>query len=86
LELGPKGIRVNSVHPGAIRTDMTLEVGMGSPQAEKFVVSKTALERMGQPEEVAAAVVFLVSDDASYITGAELAVDGGATASSGFKA
>jgi 3alpha(or 20beta)-hydroxysteroid dehydrogenase len=86
LELGPKNIRVNSVHPGAIRTDMTLEHGMDDPKAAAFVAGKTALGRMGHPEEVAAVVVFLVSDDASYITGAELAVDGGATASSGFKA
>jgi 3alpha(or 20beta)-hydroxysteroid dehydrogenase len=85
LELGKKGIRVNSVHPGAIRTDMVLSQTGGSEQAERYIASKTALERMGEPGEVAAAAVFLASDDASYITGAELCVDGGASASSGFK-
>jgi 3alpha(or 20beta)-hydroxysteroid dehydrogenase len=85
LELGPKGIRVNSVHPGAILTPMTEAMGAADETARKFVESKTALERMGQPEEVASVVAFLLSDDASYITGAEIAIDGGATAHSGFK-
>lgn len=85
LELGREGIRVNSVHPGAIDTDMVREHTGGAPEAEAFLASKTAIGRVGRPEEVAAAVAFLVSDDASYITGAELVVDGGVTASSGFK-
>jgi 3alpha(or 20beta)-hydroxysteroid dehydrogenase len=85
LELGPAGIRVNSIHPGAILTPMTEAMGAADESARTFVESKTALERMGGPEEVAAVVAFLLSDDASYITGAELAIDGGATAHSGFK-
>lgn len=85
LELGPEGIRVNSVHPGAIRTPMTLAQGVDSEQAERFIASKTALGRMGEPDDVAGVVVFLASDDAAYVTGAELSVDGGASASSGFK-
>ena len=84
MELGPKGIRVNSVHPGAIRTDMVLSQTGGDPAAEKWMAKKVALKRMGEPREVAALIAFLASDDSSYCTGAEFVVDGGATASSGF--
>ena len=84
IELGPKGIRVNSIHPGAIRTDMVLSQTGGDPAAEKWMGNKVALKRMGEPEEVAALVAFLASSDSSYCTGAEFVVDGGATASSGF--
>ena len=84
IELGPQGIRVNSVHPGAIRTDMVLSQTGGDPAAEKWMAKKVALKRMGEPEEVAPLVAFLASDDSSYCTGAEFIVDGGATASSGF--
>ncbi|GAA3477176.1 glucose 1-dehydrogenase [Streptomyces yanii] len=73
LELGADGIRVNSVHPGAIATAMTAHLGTkehaGAP-----------LGRVGEPEEVARLVAFLASDDSSYLSGAELAVDGGASA------
>jgi 3alpha(or 20beta)-hydroxysteroid dehydrogenase len=85
LELGSKNIRVNSVHPGAILTDMVRDVGGGSPDAVKWTSKQVALKRMGEPEEVAALVAFLCSEDASYCTGGEFVVDGGATASSGFK-
>ncbi|MGW1847143.1 glucose 1-dehydrogenase [Streptomyces sp. NPDC001966] len=73
LELGADGIRVNSVHPGAIATAMTAHLG-----TEKH--PGTPLGRVGQPEEVAHLVAFLASDDSSYLSGAELAVDGGASA------
>ena len=83
-ELGAEGIRVNSIHPGAIRTPMvTGQPGFG-PEGEQFIASKTALKRFGEPEEVAALVAFLASDDASYLTGSEISVDGGVSASSGF--
>lgn len=83
-ELGGQGVRVNSIHPGAIRTPMvTGQPGFGE-EGERFIASKTALKRFGEPEEVAALVAFLASDDASYITGAEVSVDGGVSASSGF--
>lgn len=83
-ELGAKGIRVNSIHPGAIRTPMVEgQPGFGE-DAERFIASKTALKRFGEPEEVASLIAFLASDDASYMTGAEVSVDGGVAASSGF--
>ncbi|MBU2666252.1 glucose 1-dehydrogenase [Actinoplanes bogorensis] len=71
VQWAPLGIRVNSVHPGFIETPM-----MGDTDQAPYV-STTPLGRVGRPEEVAAAIVFLAGDDASFITGAELFVDGG---------
>jgi len=85
IELARKGIRVNSVHPGGIDTPMVQAFLPGSEDREKFIGGQVAMHRTGKPEEVAEAVTFLASPAASYITGAELAVDGGATATSGFK-
>jgi NAD(P)-dependent dehydrogenase (short-subunit alcohol dehydrogenase family) len=68
------GIRVNSVHPGLITTPMTLAQ---DPALSASLVDITPLGRAGRPEEVAAAVVFLASDESSYITGLQLFVDGG---------
>ncbi|MFZ3571136.1 SDR family NAD(P)-dependent oxidoreductase [Streptomyces sp. BH097] len=73
LELGGDGIRVNAVFPGAIDTAMTAHLGTTEHPA-------AALGRIGRPEEVARLVAFLASDDASYLTGAEVAADGGASA------
>ncbi|MFF9424782.1 glucose 1-dehydrogenase [Streptomyces sp. NPDC014746] len=73
LELGGDGIRVNSVHPGAIATAMTAHLGTKDHPA-------APLGRVGEPEEVARLVAFLASDESSYLSGAELAVDGGASA------
>lgn len=73
-ELGPKGIRVNAVAPGFIVTDMTAKV---PEKVLRLMEEKTPLRRLGQPEDVAWAYVFLASDAASYITGAVLSVDGG---------
>jgi len=75
-DLGPKGITVNNIQPGPIDTDM-------NPDATEFAATLkagTALKRYGKPEEVAAAVAFLASPEASYITGATLNVDGGINA------
>lgn len=73
-ELGPKGIRVNAVTPGFIATDMTAKV----PQKVlDLMESKTPLRRLGRPEDIASAYLFLASDEASFINGAVLGVDGG---------
>ncbi len=75
-EMAPKGITANVVAPGFIETDMTDVL----PEAVKQTArDHTPLKRMGRPEEIAAAVTFLASDAASYITGQTLAVDGGMT-------
>jgi 3alpha(or 20beta)-hydroxysteroid dehydrogenase len=73
-ELGPLGIRVNTILPGAINTSMMTPVVAG--EANRFV--GLPLGRHGEPAEVAAVVLFLASDASSYITGAEIMVDGGA--------
>jgi 3alpha(or 20beta)-hydroxysteroid dehydrogenase len=72
-ELGPKGIRVNSIHPGYIETDMLDDVG---DDREKMARS-VPLKRTGQPLDIARVALFLASDASSYITGQELVVDGG---------
>jgi len=77
-DLAAAGVRVNSVHPGPIETRMLLA---GHSEADRAaIVARTLLGRLGRPEEVAQATLFLASDAASYITGAELLVDGGALA------
>ena len=70
-----QGVRVNSVHPGFIDTPI-LDAAKGTP-FEKVMIDLTPMGRLGRPEEIAAAVAYLASDDASFVTGCELAVDGG---------
>jgi len=82
LELAPRGIRVNAVHPGPI--DTPISVG-ADPVFLTATVEQTLLGREGRSEEVAEMVVFLLSSRASYITGAEIPVDGGHTAHGGTK-
>lgn len=78
-------IRCNSIHPGAIRTPMwepMLGAGPERPAREAAIVADTPLRRFGEPEEVAALAVMLASDEAAYMTGAELNIDGGILAGS----
>ncbi len=79
-ELSPHGIRVNVVSPGLIDTPLVGKLGLNQDEIDAFganVVQQTPLGRLGKPEEIAATVAFLASEDASYFTGADLVADGG---------
>ncbi len=79
LRWAKSGVRVNCVCPGVIETAMTASVA-ANPEIKKIMESMTPMNRMGQPEEIAAAVLWLCSDQASFVTGHPMVIDGGATA------
>ena len=79
IQYARDGIRANSVHPGPIATPMT-EASRADPERYNSSISRTPMGRYGQPEDIAYGVLFLASDESSYMTGSELVIDGGYTA------
>ena len=77
LNLAQHGIRVNGIGPGTILTELAKKAVMASQEARRTILSRTPMGRCGEPEEVAAIAAFLASDDASYMTGQTIYVDGG---------
>ena len=82
LEFGPEGIRANAVSPGAVETPLTT-MTTGNPTARAAFEQAIPVRRYGQPVEIAAAVAFLAAEEASFVNGANLLVDGGVTAGTG---
>ena len=80
VEYAPYGIRVNTISPGFVHTALTQRV-LRNPAVLDALVAETAMRRLGEPEEIARAILFFASDDSKYCTGSELVVDGGMTAS-----
>jgi len=76
VDLAPRRIRVNSIHPGPIDTEM---LDVRTPEQNRQRLQAVPMKRRGTPEEVAQLVLFLLSEESGYITGAEVAIDGGAT-------
>jgi 3-oxoacyl-[acyl-carrier protein] reductase len=76
-ELGPRKIRVNAIAPGGVETEGTHSAGVMGSDFEKQMIARTALGRLGQPDDVARVAVFLASDDAAWLTGERLAASGG---------
>jgi len=73
IEYAPRGIRINAVSPGPILTPMV----QAQPEESARIAARVPMKRMGRPEEIARTAAFLLSEDASFITGAEIVVDGG---------
>ena len=80
IECAREGIRVNSVHPGVIKTDIQKVVIHDTPEVSKAIEASIPMGRMGAPDDIGAMIAFLASEDAKYVTGGEFVVDGGLTA------
>ena len=80
IEFGKKGVRVNAVCPGSARTQLNVERVAGNPGIEKAMTDVSPMKRFAEPDEIADAVVWLCSEEASFVNGHALAVDGGALA------
>lgn len=78
-EVSPLGVRVNGIAPGWITTEMSRQAMAGDPARQRKVLARTPLGRFGEPEDIGAAAVYLCSPAAKFVTGAVLAVDGGAS-------
>ena len=79
IQYAKEDIRCNSVHPGIIYTDMTSD-SLDTEEGHRNWMNRVPLRRLGQSEDVANGVMFLASDESSYMTGSELVIDGGITA------
>ena len=79
IQYAGDGIRANSVHPGIIETDMTVDM-LSTESQRQSAIARHPIGRLGRPEEVAYGVLYLASDESSYVTGSELVIDGGLTA------
>jgi NAD(P)-dependent dehydrogenase (short-subunit alcohol dehydrogenase family) len=83
LELAPLGVRVNSVHPGYIDTPMVADAihrAENGNEMKQMIIAAHAMGRLGVPREIADGILFLASDESSFMTGSELVIDGGYTA------
>ena len=80
IQYAGEGIRCNSVHPGVIETPMTTPMMLNTQEGRDLNASRHPLGRVGQPEDIAYGVLFLASDESSFMTGSELVIDGGLTA------
>ena len=80
IQYAGEGIRCNSVHPGVIETPMTTPIMLNTRESRDLNASRHPLGRVGQPEDIAYGVLFLASDESSFMTGSELVIDGGLTA------
>ena len=77
IELGPLGVRVNSIHPGVINSPMVQDADPPTLERLNQLMDMQPIKRMGEPHEIASLALFLASDEASYITGAQFVIDGG---------
>jgi NAD(P)-dependent dehydrogenase (short-subunit alcohol dehydrogenase family) len=80
LDVAAEGIRVNSVHPGMMNTDMTATALKADPSLVQAIINNVPMRQLGAPEDIATMNLFLASDEAKYITGTRFSVDGGLTA------